>query len=120
MKIIEVDEELYQYIAAQTQSIGESASDILRRLLNLPTHVTSSVDFLFDSILKNCIALKFSDGMFMNVLLAIFILALAFLTFPTLIVLAILSIIVSYLNLLSEMSISPLLLLVKSTITLPK
>ena len=45
MKIIEVDEELYQYIAAQTQSIGESASDILRRLLNLPTHVTSSVDF---------------------------------------------------------------------------
>lgn len=34
MKIIEVDEELYQYIASQTQSIGESASDILRRLLN--------------------------------------------------------------------------------------
>lgn len=34
MKIIEVDEELYQYIAANTQSIGESASDILRRLLN--------------------------------------------------------------------------------------
>ncbi|MDO4626814.1 MAG: replication initiation negative regulator SeqA [Pasteurellaceae bacterium] len=37
MKIIEVDEELYQYIACQTQSIGESASDILRRLLNLPS-----------------------------------------------------------------------------------
>lgn len=35
MKIIEVDEELYQYIASKTQSIGESASDILRRLLNL-------------------------------------------------------------------------------------
>lgn len=35
MKIIEVDEELYQYIAGKTQSIGESASDILRRLLNL-------------------------------------------------------------------------------------
>ncbi|MCW9699595.1 replication initiation negative regulator SeqA [Avibacterium sp. 20-129] len=34
MKIIEVDEELYQYIASQTRSIGESASDILRRLLN--------------------------------------------------------------------------------------
>ena len=34
----------YQYIAAQTQSIGESASDILRRLLNLPIHATSSVD----------------------------------------------------------------------------
>lgn len=30
MKIIEVDEELYQYIAGKTQSIGESASDILR------------------------------------------------------------------------------------------
>ena len=37
MKIIEVDEELYQYIAGNTQSIGESASDILRRLLNLST-----------------------------------------------------------------------------------
>lgn len=35
MKIIEVDEELYQYIAGQTQAIGESASDILRRLLHL-------------------------------------------------------------------------------------
>ena len=35
MKIIEVDEELYQYIAGNTQSIGERASDILRRLLNL-------------------------------------------------------------------------------------
>lgn len=33
MKIIEIDEDLYQYIAANTQSIGESASDILRRLL---------------------------------------------------------------------------------------
>ena len=49
MKIIEVDEELYQYIAAQTQSIGESASDILRRLLNLPIHATSSVD-TFESV----------------------------------------------------------------------
>lgn len=38
MKIIEVDEELYQYIASQTQSIGESASEILRRLLNFPNH----------------------------------------------------------------------------------
>ena len=33
MKIIEVDDELYAYIASQTQSIGESASQILRRLL---------------------------------------------------------------------------------------
>ncbi|MBW8190675.1 replication initiation negative regulator SeqA [Neiella marina] len=33
MKTIEVDDDLYQYIAGQTQQIGESASDILRRLL---------------------------------------------------------------------------------------
>ncbi len=36
MKTIEVDEELYRYIASQTQHIGESASDILRRLLMAP------------------------------------------------------------------------------------
>ncbi|MCK3657378.1 replication initiation regulator SeqA [Pasteurellaceae bacterium Pebbles2] len=42
MKIIEVDEELYQYIASHTQSIGESASDILRRLLNLSSLSISS------------------------------------------------------------------------------
>ncbi|GEM74734.1 replication initiation negative regulator SeqA [Vibrio sagamiensis] len=35
MKTIEVDEDLYRYIAGQTEHIGESASDILRRLLNL-------------------------------------------------------------------------------------
>ncbi|MFC3032063.1 replication initiation negative regulator SeqA [Pseudoalteromonas fenneropenaei] len=35
MKNIEIDDELYQYIASNTQSIGESASQILRRLLNL-------------------------------------------------------------------------------------
>ena len=33
MKTIEIDDDLYQYIAGQTQRIGESASDILRRLL---------------------------------------------------------------------------------------
>ncbi|MGX2973699.1 replication initiation negative regulator SeqA [Ursidibacter arcticus] len=36
MKNIEVDDELYHYIASRTQAIGESASDILRRLLRLP------------------------------------------------------------------------------------
>lgn len=36
MKTIEVDEDLYRYIASHTQRIGESASDILRRLLNVP------------------------------------------------------------------------------------
>ncbi|ALO34347.1 N-carbamyl-L-amino acid amidohydrolase [Colwellia sp. MT41] len=35
MKNIEIDEELYQYIATNTQYIGESASAILRRLLKL-------------------------------------------------------------------------------------
>ena len=35
MKNIEIDEGLYQYIATNTQYIGESASAILRRLLNL-------------------------------------------------------------------------------------
>jgi negative modulator of initiation of replication len=35
MKTIEVDEELYRFIAGQTQHIGESASDILRRLLKV-------------------------------------------------------------------------------------
>ncbi|NMP32688.1 replication initiation negative regulator SeqA [Thalassotalea sp. M1531] len=33
MKNIEIDEELYQFIASNTQFIGESASSILRRLL---------------------------------------------------------------------------------------
>lgn len=34
MKTIEIDDDLYHFIASQTQRIGESASDILRRLLN--------------------------------------------------------------------------------------
>ncbi len=33
MKTIEVEEDLYRYIASHTQHIGESASDILRRML---------------------------------------------------------------------------------------
>lgn len=37
MKTIEVDDELYHYIASRTQAIGETASDILRRLLRLPS-----------------------------------------------------------------------------------
>ncbi len=35
MKNIEIDEALYQHIVANTQSIGESASSILRRLIGL-------------------------------------------------------------------------------------
>ncbi|CAH0525044.1 replication initiation negative regulator SeqA [Vibrio hippocampi] len=40
MKTIEVDEDLYRYIASQTHHIGESASDILRRLLNVDASET--------------------------------------------------------------------------------
>lgn len=43
MKTIEIDDELYHYIAGQTQQIGESASDILRRLLLPQTTPVSSV-----------------------------------------------------------------------------
>lgn len=35
MKRIEIDDDIYTYIAANTEHIGESASDILRRLLGL-------------------------------------------------------------------------------------
>ncbi|CAH0539114.1 replication initiation negative regulator SeqA [Vibrio marisflavi] len=41
MKTIEVDEDLYRYIASQTQHIGESASDILRRLLKVESNGNS-------------------------------------------------------------------------------
>ncbi len=44
MKKIEIDDELYQYIASNTQSIGESASDILRRLLKLSPNTSAEVD----------------------------------------------------------------------------
>ncbi|SON49256.1 replication initiation negative regulator SeqA [Vibrio tapetis] len=43
MKTIEVDEDLYLYIAGQTQHIGESASDILRRLLNVDQQAALTV-----------------------------------------------------------------------------
>ncbi len=42
MKTIEVDEDIYRYIAGQTQHIGESASDILRRLLNMHSDASAS------------------------------------------------------------------------------
>jgi len=41
MKNIEIDEELYQYIATNTQYIGESASAILRRLLSFDTEASA-------------------------------------------------------------------------------
>ena len=42
MKSIEIDEELYQYIASNTQFIGESASSILRRLLSMDSTSSTS------------------------------------------------------------------------------
>jgi len=42
MKKIEIDDELYHYIASNTQSIGENATQILRRLLNLSPVSASS------------------------------------------------------------------------------
>lgn len=43
MKTIELDDDLYFYIASQTRHIGESASDILRRLLEQPSHIAVPV-----------------------------------------------------------------------------
>ncbi len=42
MKYIEIDEELYLHIASKTERIGESASDILRRLLGLDVETVES------------------------------------------------------------------------------
>ena len=41
MKSIEVDDQLYHYIASNTKFIGESASDILRRLLGVDDNPVS-------------------------------------------------------------------------------
>ncbi|MDX2123512.1 MAG: replication initiation negative regulator SeqA [Aeromonas hydrophila] len=43
MKTIELDDDLYFYIASQTRHIGESASDILRRLLEPPANQAAPV-----------------------------------------------------------------------------
>lgn len=43
MKKIEVDDELYRYIASHTQHIGESASDILRRMLKFTAGTVPAV-----------------------------------------------------------------------------
>lgn len=41
MKTIEIDDDIYTYIAQNTKQIGETASEILRRLLNI-SHQTST------------------------------------------------------------------------------
>ncbi|GDY27453.1 negative modulator of initiation of replication [Agarivorans sp. Toyoura001] len=44
MKTIEIEEDLYLYIAGQTKHIGESASDILRRLLEVDAFIQESAE----------------------------------------------------------------------------
>lgn len=61
MKKIEVDDALYQYLLSQTQEFGESASDVLRRLLNLsPQHqfLESAVPFSVESAVQNTFPLE--------------------------------------------------------------
>jgi Negative regulator of replication initiationR len=62
MKTIEIDEELYQFIAGQTKHIGEDASSILRRLLNFKQAVSNKTNqvphkehhySLFDDLLQS-------------------------------------------------------------------
>ncbi|MGB0936971.1 MAG: replication initiation negative regulator SeqA [Colwellia sp.] len=60
MKNIEIDEALYQYIAANTQFIGESASDILRRLLNFDNNSTNDVKV--DAVAANTSSKDTSEG----------------------------------------------------------
>lgn len=43
MKTIDVDDELYHYIASHTMHIGESASEILRRMLNFTASPSTTV-----------------------------------------------------------------------------
>lgn len=53
MKTIEIDDALYQYIASHTLAIGEDASAILRRLLNLDNESTHMVTSAMPSALPN-------------------------------------------------------------------
>ena len=46
MKTIEIDEELYHFIASQTKHIGEDASSILRRLLKINQPVKAKTNIV--------------------------------------------------------------------------
>ena len=58
MKTIEVDEELYRYIASHTQHIGESASDILRRMLKFTAGQSAPVAPVPASAPKDAVVAK--------------------------------------------------------------
>ncbi|MCS3432103.1 replication initiation negative regulator SeqA [Klebsiella sp. BIGb0407] len=49
MKKIDVDDELYRYIASHTQHIGESASDILRRMLKFTAGAVPAASLAADN-----------------------------------------------------------------------
>lgn len=53
MKRIEVEDDLYAYIAGHTQQIGESASDILRRLLGLEPLTAGSQESIQNTVEDN-------------------------------------------------------------------
>lgn len=57
MKHIEIDEELYHYLASNTQFIGESASSILRRLLSFPNENNNN-----EMITPELITTSFTQG----------------------------------------------------------
>jgi len=50
MKNIEIDDDLYHYIASQTRRIGESASEILRRLLLNPQTTEVEIEHVADEV----------------------------------------------------------------------
>lgn len=68
MKTIEVDEDLYRYIASHTQHIGENASDILRRMLSftaaepLPEFLDKTVKPVTDIRVQTLDELLLSDS----------------------------------------------------------
>ena len=67
MKKIEIDDELYQYIASNTQSIGESASQILRRLLNLTSENSVQVTSVAESKTEQVEPVKATEETVTNV-----------------------------------------------------
>ena len=46
MRTIEIDDDVYAYIASNTHEIGETASDILRRLLGIVSGNSSFILFI--------------------------------------------------------------------------
>ncbi|MDF7667581.1 hypothetical protein PT273_06950 [Orbaceae bacterium ESL0727] len=66
MKKIEIDEELYQYIAGQTKHIGEDASTILRRLLKMTPHASHNIHSQPPSNKDDILTRLLSDKAFVN------------------------------------------------------